>query len=178
LQDGLYEIIEELGESYNPLRPIAGEIEGSNSRLPWLFWSLGGLLAIVAATDLSLRVIPRWREQKAQEGKTPMGEQLAQAYSALCANAEQGASPGSLMHQIDHILRMALIDKEGFSWLEDPDLCLVTEEIQPRVISLANRCTKAGGAEDTPPFEVEVAMQELNEILEFYFGEEIEVWES
>lgn len=177
LQEGLYELIEELGEGYDPLRPLEGEIEDvSQNRLPWILWILGGFLAAVTVTDFALRVIPQWREKAKQAREIEMSDVLCQAYRSLHANINAGAKPKSLIHQMDHILRLVLSPEEKTGWLEEPNLNLVSDEIRPTVISLFEKCQQAYGAEDIKQKEVEEALRQLEEILEFYFAGEMEVW--
>jgi hypothetical protein len=174
---GIIEDLELGGDA--PLKPLAGEIEDADkNRLPWIFWSIGGLMAALAVADLTFRVIPRWREQEKQARKTKMSEILCQAYRSLKENIEAGAKPDSLLHQMDHILRLVLTQKGNSGWLEEPDLDIVPEGIKPSVISLFGRYQKVYEAEDIEQKEVDEALKELENILNFYFAGEIEVWRS
>lgn len=177
LPDDISGIISDLELGNDPLKALKGEVEDAGqNRLPWIFWSLGGLLAILAVADLTLRVIPQWKEQKRQEIKKRMGDILCQAYRSLKENVAMGIRPQSAFHQMGHILRVVLAQKEKAAWLEEPNLDPVSEEIKPSVISLFEKCQKAYGTEDIKQKEVEEALRQLEEILEFYFTGEMEVW--
>jgi hypothetical protein len=172
-------LVSDLELGYDPLRPLEGEVEDAGlNRLPWIFWSLGGLLAVLAVADLTWRVIPQWKEKGKQARKTKMSDILYQAYRSLSENVEMGAKPKSSLHQMDHILRVVLAQKEKVGWLEEPNLDLVASGIKPSVISLFEKCQKAHGTEDIEQNEVEEALRQLGEILEFYFAEEVEAWKS
>jgi hypothetical protein len=128
--------------------------------------------------DLTWRVIPQWKEKGKQARKMETGDVLYQAYSSLHANVAMGAKPKSLLHQMDHILRVVLAQEEKVGWLEEPNLALVASGVKPLVISLFEKCQKAYGTEDIKQKEVEEALRQLGEILEFYFAEEVEAWKS
>ncbi|MFC1875497.1 hypothetical protein ACFLY3_05070 [Chloroflexota bacterium] len=177
--DDISSIISNLELGYDPLWPLKGEIEDAKqNRLPWIFWSLGGLLAVLAVSDLLLRVIPQWKEQDQQEEKGKMVGILGQAYRSLKENIATDVQPESLLHQMDHILRMILSQKVKTSWLEEPNLDLVSDGIKPLVISLFEKCQRAYGTEDIKQEEVEEALRQIEEILEFYFAEEMGAWKS
>ncbi|MFC2026926.1 hypothetical protein ACFLUX_03040 [Chloroflexota bacterium] len=172
-------IISNLELGYDPLWPLEGETEDAKqNRLPWIFWSLGGLLAVLAVSDLLLRVIPQWKEHDQQEKKGKMVGILGQAYPSLKENIATDVQPGSLLHQMDHILRIILSQKVEISWLEEPNLDLVSDGIKPSVISLFEKCQRAYGAEDIKQEEVEEGLRQIEEILEFYFAEEMGAWKS
>jgi len=176
--DDVSGIIDDLELGYEaPLRPLAGEIEDADkNRLPWIFWSVGSLLAALAVADLTLRVIPQWKEQQKQARRAKMGEILCQAYRSLNENVAMGVKPDSLLHQIGHILRIVLAQKEKVGWLEEPNLDQVSDDIKPSVISLFQKCQGAYGTEEIKQEEVDEALKELEEILSFYFAGEMEIW--
>jgi hypothetical protein len=165
---------------YGSLRPLKAEIEDlSQNRLPWILWGLGGFLAALAVADLSLRVIPQWKEKTKPTRKIEMGDVLYQAYRSLHGNVAMGAKPKRLLHQMDHILRVVLAQKEKVGWLEEPNLDLVSSGIKPSVISLFEKCQKAYATEVIEQKEVEEALRQLEEILSFYLGEgEMAAWRS
>ena len=103
---------------------------------------------------------------------------LGQAYRSLKENIATDVQPGSLLHQMDHILRIILSQKVEISWLEEPNLDLVSDGIKPSVISLFEKCQRAYGTEDIKQEEVEEALRQIEEILEFYFAEEMGAWKS
>jgi hypothetical protein len=170
-------IISNLELGYDPLMPLKGEIEdASQNRLPWILWALGGFLAALTVADLTLRVIPQWKEKAKQTRE--IGGVLYQAYRSLHRNVAMGAKPRSLLHQMDHILRLVLTQKEKVGWLDEPNLGLLPFEVRDSIILLFEKCQKAYGTEDIKQKEVEEALRQLEEILEFYFAEEVEAWKS
>jgi hypothetical protein len=163
--------------SDSPLRPLERTTEdASRNRLPWISWSLGGFLIILAVADFTLRVIPQQREQEKQAKEAKMSQVLYQACRSLKQNVSSGAKPRALFHQMDHILTMILVQKVKTGWLEEPDLDLVPDEIRPSAISLFDRCQKANRAEEPKQKDVDEALGELGRILNFYFAGEIEAW--
>ncbi|MFC2026538.1 hypothetical protein ACFLUX_01005 [Chloroflexota bacterium] len=173
-------LIGNLEIGFGPLKPLKGEIENvvSKNRLPWILLALGGFLAAATVADLTLRVIPQRKEKEKQDRKMEMGNILYQAYRSLHENVAVGAKPKSLLAQMDHILGVVLAQKENVGWLGESNLDLVSSEIKTQVISLFDKCQKAYGTEDIKQEEVEEALRQLEEILEFYFAEEMEVWKS
>jgi hypothetical protein len=164
--------------NYESLRSLEGEIESSGtSSLTWILWVFGGLLAVITLTDLTLRYVYKGKEKPVKSGEIDMSDVLNQAYRSLHENVRMGARTGSIFHQIDHILRLVMIQKENNSWLEEPDIEKVSFEIKPAVISLFEKCRKVNGQEASKE-EIEEALKQLEEILEFYFGEEIGEWKS
>jgi hypothetical protein len=179
LPDDVSNLVSNIELGYDPLRPLEGEVEDTGqNRWIWILWALGGFLAVLTVADLSWRVIPQWKEKLRQAREMEMGDVLHQAYRSLSANVAAGAEPKSLLHQMDHILRVVLAQEEKFGWLEEPNLDLVSSEIRPSVVSLFEKCRKAYGTEDIKQEEVEEALGQLREILEFYFAEEAEAWKS
>lgn len=171
--------ISDLELGYGPLRPLKGEIEDvSQNRLPWLLWALGGCVAALAVADLSLRVIPQ-RKEKAKQARRVGNEVLYQAYRSLHLNVAMAVEPNRLLHQMDHILRLVLAQKEKTDWLEEPNLDLLSSGIREPAVSLFEKCQKAYGTEVVEQKEVvEEALGQLEEILKFYFAEEVEAWRS
>jgi hypothetical protein len=179
LPTDISDIISDIKLGYDPLRPLNGEIKDKGqNRLPWIFWSLGGILAVLAVVDLSLRVIPQWKQKEMQERNKMMDDILCQAYRSINENVATGAKPGILFHQMDHILRVILSTKDKAYWLEEPNLDSVSSGIKQAVVSLFDKCQRAYGTEDIGHEEVEEALKQLDEILEFYYAEEMESWKS
>ena len=150
--------------------------DASRNRLPWIFWSLGGFLIILAVADFKLRVIPQRREQENRAKEARMSQILYQACRSLKHNTSSGVESRALLHQMDHILRILLAQKEKTGWLGELNLDLVPDEIRPSVISLFENCQSAYGAIEIPPAEVSKALEELDKILNYYFAGEVEVW--
>lgn len=164
------------------LRPITEKVaDPSRDRFVWVIWALGGLMVVGGAADLTWRVIPQWREQAKQRRRRRIesGDVLVQAYQSLRENVAKGTEPRRLIYQMDHILRIVLARKEKIGWLEEPNLDSVPSGIRPSVSSLFARCQKAHGMEPVEPTEVEQALGQLDEVLQFYFGTgEVEAWRS
>ena len=157
------------GPGYGPLRPVRGDIEEvGKKRLPWILWTLGGLLATLAVADLGLRVLPSWKET---EGHGEKADVLTEAYCSLLRNFKAAAEPKLLFYQMERILRMVLARKENIDWLE-PDLDAVSSAIRPSVMSLFEACQEAYRRPETArQDDVAHALGQLEEILRFYFGE-------
>jgi hypothetical protein len=157
-------------------RPLDGTVEDANqNRLPWILVVLGCVLAAVMAADVTLRVIPQWREKARQAKMTEMSEILHQAYRSLLNNVAAGASPKAILHQIDHIVRLVLAPKEKIGWLEEPAIDTVPEEIRPSVVSLFEKSQRAESA-DVKQAEVEEALKQLEDVFGFYYAGEAEAW--
>ena len=172
-------LIDNLELGYGPLRPLRGEIEDvSQNRLPWMLWVLGGCLAAVTVADLGFRVIPQRRDKAKPTVKIETGDVLYQAYRSLHGNVAMGAEPKALLHQMDHMLRIVLARKEKADWLEEPDFDKVSPRIRATVVSLSEKCQKAYRPEVVQQTEVEEALTQLGEILEFYLAQEVEAWKS
>jgi hypothetical protein len=146
--------------------------------MPWILWVLGGFLVVIAVSDLTLRVIPKWKEKAEQAEKAEMDDILYQAYHSLRKRVAMGDEPKVLLHQIDHMLRVVLSQRENMDWLEEPNPDSVSSEIRPLVVSLFERCQKAYVTEDTKQEEIEEALIQLEDILKFYLAEKVEVWKS
>jgi hypothetical protein len=170
-------LVDNLELGYGPLRPLRGEIEDvSQNRLPWILWALGGCLAAVTLADLSMRVIPQRRQKTRPAMKIDEGDVLYQAYRSLHGNVAAHAEPKPLLHQIDHVLRILMARKEKADWLEELDFDEVSPGVRAAVTSLFERCQKAYGLEAVEQTEVEEALIDLEEVLEFYLPEEVEAW--
>ncbi len=158
-------------------RPPEGTVEDTNqNRLPWILVVLGCVLAAVAVADVTLRVIPQWKEKARQAKMGQMSETLRQAYRSLMDNIAAGASPRAILHQIDHIVRLVLAPKEKTGWLEEPAIETVPEEIRPSVVSLFDKSRRAYGTGDVKQGEVEEALKQLEDVFGFYYAGEAEAW--
>ena len=116
------------------------------------------------------------RVRKKRKDLALQTEVLRQSYRSLGENIAIGAEPKRLLHQMDHILRIVLVQKERAGWLEEPNLDLVSDEIKSSVISLFEKCQKAYGTEEAKQKDVDEALKELEEILSFHFAGEMEEW--
>ena len=172
-------LVDNLELGYGPLRPLRGEIEDvSQNRLPWILWVLGGCLAAVTVADLGWRVIRQRKEKLKPTIEIDKGDVLYQAYRSLHGNVAAGAEAKALLHQMDHTLRILLARKENADWLEELDFDEVSPGVRAPVVSLFEKCQKAYRPEVVEQTEVEEALTQLEEILEFYLAEEVEAWKS
>jgi hypothetical protein len=162
------------------LRPITDKVEDpSRDRFIWVLWAFGGLMVVGGAADLTWRVLPQWRERAKKRRKIEGGDIFIQAYRSLYQHVAMKKEPKSLLHQIDHILRLVLAQKEKAGWLEEPDLEKVSVEIQPVVTALFEKCQQAYGADGIEPADVDQTIKQLDEVLQFYFGAgEVEAWRN
>lgn len=173
------DIISNLELGYETVNPIHGEIKDiGQSRMTWILFSLGGFLALLAVADLILRVIPQWKEKGKQVKKIDTDNVVYQSYRSIQEKVATGATPQNILHQMDHVLSVILAQEEKVDWLEEPDLELVSSGIKPTVISLFGKCKKSYGTEDIKQEEVEEAIKMLDDILDFYYAEELELWKS
>jgi len=162
------------------LRPLKGKIQVlSQEYLTWILWVLGGLLAILGIVDLVWRVLPQWKGMR-KEARTAEGiDTLSAAYRALHRNIAGGIEAKTLLHQMDHMLRIVLAHKNQIDWLDGADLEEVPSGIRPTVISLFERCQKAYQTTAAEPIDQKEALAQLEEILNFYFNRrEVEAWKS
>jgi hypothetical protein len=162
------------------LRPLKGKIQvASDQYFTWILFAAGGLLALLAVIDLAWRAVPQWKQGR-RERRTVEGlEILSEAYRALHANFSNGVEPKSLLHQVDHILRVALARKGSLDWLDGADVNDVASDIKPAVASLFEKCEKAYTRESVDQNDKEEAVAQLEHILKFYFGrKEVEAWRN
>ena len=176
---GVDAIAAEIKAGKSIFRPTEGTVQDMNqNRLPWMLLVLGFVLAAVMVADVSLRVIPQWNEKIRQAKMAEMSVAVRESYRSLLDNVAKGADPRSLLHQIDHILRLVLSPKEQVGWLEEPNLDLVPDEVKPCVISLFEKSQRAYGPEDINRAEIEEAVKQLDEIFECYYAGESEEWNT
>lgn len=165
---------------FGPLKPLTGEIEGTSSqnKLPWILLIFGSLVAIVVVSDLMLRVIPQSKENAKQSKITDSQDILYQSYLSLNENYKQGISPKKLLLQIENILRVIISEKEKISSLESLNLNSISSKIKPAILSLFEKSQKAYRTEFITNGEVEEAFSQLESVLKFYYGDEVETWKN
>jgi hypothetical protein len=140
-----------------------------------LLFSLGGLLGIMGITRLFWQRIPG--RKKSLDQSTKLSDNVIyQAYRSMCENMSGTVEPRRLIFQMDHILRLVLVQKENIGWLEDLNIELISSAVRETVASLFQGCQDALMSENTTRKEVDIAFSQLNKILKFYFGEEVETW--
>lgn len=170
-------IVAQIKAGNSVFQPSFGTIEDLNqNRLPQILLTLGCVLIIVIVVDVSIRVIPQWKEKTKQTRDRQMSKAIRQAYSSLLDNIDSGTDPKSLFHQIDLILRLVLSPKESIGWLEEPNFELVAEDIRSSVISLFEKSQMAYYSDDLTPKDVEDALKQLEEIFKFYYIGDPEEW--
>lgn len=169
--------VRELEFGYGPLRPIAPEIIEINRSLPWVFFSIGGLLAVVAVFELTQQATPRSNNTN-KVRRSPLHEGVVfESYQALIENKAIPVEPRNLLHQMNKILRVVLAQKEKVDWLSELDYEKIPSEIRATSILLLKNCQKAIHSKEGEPLDVEDCLRLLDEVLEFYFGqEELATW--
>jgi hypothetical protein len=179
LPDNVMVVSSDTQLNYESLRSVEGEIESSGqSSLSWILWITGALLAMVALTDLTLRYVYKGNDKTVKTSEDDLSELIGQSYCSLRENIQAGAKPSVIFHRIDHILRLVMIQKENNSWLSDADFDRVSFEIKPVLLSLFEKCQMDYEEAKAGSENIEEALKQLEEILEFYFGEEMGAWKS
>jgi hypothetical protein len=154
------------------LKPIQAGIEDAGrSNLHWILFALGGFLVIVALVDLAWRAVPQWRTAAREKRRSEGVDVLSEAYRSLRAAIEQGAEPGRLLYQVDHILRVVLARKENTGWTDEPDFDRVSPGIKAEVLSLYSTCQETGGNQPPGQQKAQEAARQIETILRFYCGE-------
>jgi hypothetical protein len=175
----LPEDISNLELSYGPLRPLKGDIKDTDQNpVVWVLCGSGGFLAFLGVGNLSWLALKRRKKQQ-KPNIIDINNVFYQAYKSLQGNISAGCESRVLFHQMDHILRSILAKKENTGWLEEPNLDLISPEVKPKVILLFEKCQAAyiAGASREQK-EVEEALKLLEDILVFYFAEEVMAWKS
>jgi hypothetical protein len=159
------------------IRLPKGTVQDPSSKYATLvLFSLGGLLGIMGITKLFWQRIPGKKRSLEQGTKISNDRAISQGYRSLCENISRDVEPRRLLHQIDHILRLLLVQKENIGWLQEINIESISPTIRESVASLFQECQEAFGSDSTTKKEAEVAQIHLREILIFYFGEEVETW--
>ncbi len=107
-----------------------------------------------------------------------MDSMLHQAYNSIYKNIAIGDEPKILLHQIDHMLRVVLSQRENIDWLEEQNFELLPSETKPLIVSLFEQCQKAYGTEDISHEEAEQALRTLEDVLEYYLPEKAGSWKN
>lgn len=170
-------IISGLNDGTYALQPVETNIHKTGVNLiSLILWIVGGLLLIFMVLALVYRVIPQWKESEKWQRSKQMSVILKEAYGSLLDNVSDGAEPATLFHQVDYIHRLALSPEERTSLLQEPNLEVVPCEIKPTVISLFEKCENAYDNDDIKQQEVEEAIKQLEEVLKYYYTEDMEEW--
>lgn len=170
--------VRDLVFGYGPLRPIAATIEMGSQHLPWVFWTLGGLLAVLGVFS-HIRGIVRQRPGTTNEKRKPtQGGVVFETYRSLTENMARAVSPRCLLHQMDHVLRILLVQQEKIDWLSELNPGMLPLEIRKPAASLIAICRRAySPKEEVEARDVEEGLQQLDDVLGFYFGqEELAAW--
>ncbi|MDD4924210.1 MAG: hypothetical protein PHF74_05180 [Dehalococcoidales bacterium] len=170
-------IISGLNAGTYSLQPVEGNIKktGVNTS-SWILWIAGGLLLVFLVVNLVTRVIPQWKEDERLQRGRHMSELLRETYGSLRKNLDSGAKTSRLLHQMDYIQRIVLSPEERIGLLQELDLEQVPCEIKPTVISLFEKCAKSYENEDITQQEVKEAAKQLEEVLRYYYEEDMEEW--
>lgn len=170
-------IISGLNAGTYSLQPLDGNIKkiGVNT-VSWILWIVGGLLLILLVVNLITRVIPQWKEDERQQRSKHMSEFLRKAYGSLLDNVASCTKPASLFHQIDYILRVILSPENKIGLLQELDLEQVPCEIKSTVTSLFEKCAKSYENADITQQEVEEAVKMLEDVMKYYYAEDMEEW--
>jgi uncharacterized membrane protein len=170
-------IISGLNDGTYSLQPVESNIKKVGVNITSLvLWIVGGLLLIFMVLTLVYRVIPQWKENEKRQRSKQMSAVLKESYGSLLKNMEDGVKPASLMHQIDYIHRLVLSPEESVDLLQEPDLEEVPCEIKPVVISLFQKCDKSYENDDVKQQDVEEAVKQLEEVLKYFYAEDMEEW--
>ncbi len=153
------------------LKPITTElVDPGNGVLPPILWGVAALLGVVALGDLGWRVLPRWRALVRRRSLAQSPDKVARAYRALVKNLRRGADREDVLYQIDHVVRMVLVRQQQGSWLQEPNLDALPENLRPSATQLLDG-NSAGSAED--------AVAHLDKILKAYYGDrQVEAWKN
>lgn len=161
----------------SPFRVLKGDIiEIKQSSLPWILLICGILLAIGAVVDFVVRVVPQRNKEK-DSIRIEKNKQIAQIYNTLYRNIESKASYENIIYQIDHISRLVLSLNEHFQWLEEIDISKIPVKIKDEVTALFNNISKMskGILQES---DVNNSLQYLDNILRFYYQEDVNTWKN
>ena len=134
---------------------------------------------IGGGADLTWRVLPQWKARAKGQKRVEGGDVVVQAYRSLIQNIANKVKPKVILHQMDHLLRLVLAQKEKTDWLEEPDLDKVPVEIRSGVRTLFEKCQEAYRAGEIELADVDQTLKLLDEVLQFYYGAgEVEAWKN
>jgi hypothetical protein len=162
------------------LRMLTEKLEDPSRRyVPWVLWSVGGLLILAGAVNLAWRTIPQWRQAAAGARKrTEQDDVIAQAYRSLLNNAERDAEPRQVFQQTDRLLRLVLARKENISWLDEPDLNGISPQIKETVLSLFEATQQMNNGAVSKD-GIQPTLDQLQSVLGYYYGAgEIKAWRT
>ncbi len=173
---------ENVGENQTEveLRPITDKIQDpSRDRLIGVLGGLGALFLIGGVMHLTLRTLPQWREEMKQRRERESGDTLVQAYRALGEQIATKVEPQLVLHQMDYLVRLVLVQKEKTGWLDEPNLTQVSAEIRPALTALFQQCEQSYARNGDRPTDIHPSVEQLDEVLKFYYGaREVEAWKS
>jgi hypothetical protein len=162
----------ELNSAYGEI-----EVEGQNG-LTWVFLMLGGILGVLAVIDLAVRVVPEWKEEKNRTGGEEKVNLISCAYRTLRENKTSGAKPRILLHQKDHLMRVVMAEKEGESWLAEPDVEGLPDEVRELVMTVFENCREGYVREEMKQEDIEESLKQVESILKYYYPGEMSGWKS
>lgn len=170
-------IISGINDGKYSLQPVDSNIKKVGVSITSLvLWIVGGLLLIFMVLALVYRVIPQWKESEKWQRSKQMSAILKEAYGSLLKNVENGAQPASLFHQMDYIQRLVFSPDDSVDLLQEFDLEAVPCEIKPTVTSLFEKCEESYENDDMKQQDVEEAVKQLEEVLKYFYAEDMEEW--
>jgi hypothetical protein len=169
--------VRDLVFGYGPLRPVAAKIKAPGGWVPWACWSLGLLLAVAGVYLRSRKPALPSTATKTGRRTTGQGGVVFESYRALLENRAKAVEPRGLLHQMDHILRVLLLQREKIDLLAGVDPARLPAEVQEPAAGLLDICQRAYNAKIVETRDVEEALAKLDQALEFYYGhEELAAW--
>lgn len=169
--------VRDLVFGYGPLRPIMPKIDTTSGPLPWVFWALGIVLAasgVFVSTRQSARNLS---EVKTGRKKQAEGDVVFQSYRSLIENHAMATDPRSLLHQMDHVLRILLVQREKVDLLAGLDQEKLPSAVREQVSRLLAICNRAYNSRMVEAKDVEEGLLELHQVLEYYYGrKEVVAW--
>lgn len=162
---------------YSMLRPVSGEVISTReSRLPWIFITIGVFSAAGALSDYALRIVPQRKKEKEKDA-IERNTVISGAYASLNNNIKEAASYDDILHQADHIVRLVLFQKEKLDWLQDLSVESLPDEIRETVVSFFESTQKMPEEACTQK-HLDESLRYMDKILRFYYPEEVDGWKS
>lgn len=144
------------------LNPLQGKVTQLNfyDYLPWFILGIGGAMGLMSFWE----IFQKFRKKKKKE--ITYLDELWVAYCHLQKKALARENLEQILHQAYQILQ-AIFVSEGIVWIEF-ELEKIPAEISNKVSDLLKKCERAYQRQPLTELEVEIALERLREILEFY----------
>jgi flagellar basal body-associated protein FliL len=171
--------VRDLAFGYGPLRPIATKVQAMDPSLPWIFWGLGSLIAVLGVVSMT-RFENRHRTEAKKTKRQPVQDGVVyQAYRSLLDNLASGAEAKDLLYQMENIARVTLAEKEKADWLSALDGDKLPSEITAATTTLLEIRRQAFATPNGKSANVDHGLRQLDTILGFYYGqEELATWKE